>query len=244
MSKHFESLRQVESELTKAGNRHAQLPDYSLACTFEPRVGPRTYEALCKLVRRLFLTSGHNSRCILFAGAAPGVGCTWVSVHVAQVLASLTAAQVCLVEASTTPSWLSTHFNISDLNNSSESETFNHMSAKRVGSNLWLMPADADHLGGVIESGELLEARIEQLKRDFDYVLLDVSSMSDSSRSLAFAPVVDGAILVLKAGQTSRPVLQRSIKDFQTVGMKVIGTVLNQREYPIPASIYKRFIRP
>ena len=245
MSKHFELLREVEIELgTKANGRHTESSNYSLPCRFESKIGPRTQEALCKLVRGLFLTSGQHSRCILFAGAAAGVGCTWVSVHVAQVLSSLTAAQVCLVEASTTPSWLSAYFNISDLKEPSESETFNRVSAKRVGDNLWLIPADADHLGGVASPGELLEARIEQLRHDFDYVLLDGSSMSDSSRSMAFAPMVDGAILVLRAGHTSRPALQRSIKDFETVGMKVIGTVLNKREYPIPASIYKRFIRP
>ena len=241
MSKHFESLRQVDSELTNTSPRHRASSEYGLNCRLEPKVGPRTYEALCRLVRRSFLTSGHNSRCILFAGAAAGVGCTWVSVHVAEVLSSLTAAQICLVEASTTPTWVSTYFNMSDLKEWSESETFNRVSARRVGDNLWLVPAD--NLGGLVSSGELLEARIEQLKRDFDYVLLDVSSMSDGSRSLAFAPMVDGVILVLKAGHTSRPALQRSIKDFENVGMKIIGTVLNQREYPIPASIYKRFIR-
>jgi len=54
------------------------------------------------------------------------------------------------------------------------------------------------------------------------------------------AILADGAVLVLKAGHTRRPVARLAIAELEAAGVKILGTVLNQRDYPIPEAIYKR----
>jgi Mrp family chromosome partitioning ATPase len=60
------------------------------------------------------------------------------------------------------------------------------------------------------------------------------------SSSLTLGTLADGVVLVLKAGHTRRPAVHLAITELEGAGVKVLGTVLNQRDYPIPDAIYKR----
>jgi hypothetical protein len=46
-------------------------------------------------------------------------------------------------------------------------------------------------------------------------------------------------VLVLKSGESRYPALNGLVSDLDALGIKVIGTVLNFRQYPIPRWILK-----
>jgi len=235
MSKNFELLRQFEGEWrSPAVDDH--LEPLGPAANLGVKIVGRTYDELCRLVHRLFQPGADAARCVLFTGAAPSVGCTWVTAHTAKVLCSRTSAQVCLVGMDTHEHQLREHF---DYCNAGESD-LRSPQPQRIATNLWILTADKLHSKDIASSPQPQEALLTDLRRRFDYVLLDAPAVASNSLASSFGAFIDGAVLVLKARHTRRPVVQLAVERLESAGVKILGTVLNQRDYPIPQSIYKR----
>jgi hypothetical protein len=83
-------------------------------------------------------------------------------------------------------------------------------------------------------------ACIKALRWNFDYVLIDCSSLAVSADATTLASLVDGISVVVKAGQTRRAQIKRSQKTIESAAGKFLGFVLNQRRYPVPNWIYQR----
>jgi receptor protein-tyrosine kinase len=78
------------------------------------------------------------------------------------------------------------------------------------------------------------------LSQRFDYVIFDASAVLSSAESSLLAASVDGVVLVARAGRTKREVLVKAEKLIRFSGGKVLGVILNRRQFPIPDAIYKR----
>ncbi len=75
-----------------------------------------------------------------------------------------------------------------------------------------------------------LEALLDRLKGDYDYVLLDsppVLPMADINR---IAHVVDGIIFVVAAGMTPISLVKRAVSTIEVYQRKIVGTVLTQSD--------------
>ena len=81
---------------------------------------------------------------------------------------------------------------------------------------------------------------INLLRNEFDYALIDCSSLRESGDLLSVAPFVDGVILVVEANRTRRDQIQRAERAVETGQGKLLGHVLNKRTYAIPGWIYRR----
>ena len=80
----------------------------------------------------------------------------------------------------------------------------------------------------------------ENIKQQFDLILIDSPPATTSSDGLTISSMVDGVVLVLEAEKTRWP-LAKSIKDkIIRNGGKVLGIVFNKRRHHIPEFIYKR----
>lgn len=78
------------------------------------------------------------------------------------------------------------------------------------------------------------------LKNHFDLVIIDTAPLSISPDGLAFAPKVDGVIMVMEAETTRWKVAEDLKEKITAVGGNLLGIVLNKRRYYIPDFIYKR----
>jgi Mrp family chromosome partitioning ATPase len=81
---------------------------------------------------------------------------------------------------------------------------------------------------------------INLLRNEFDYALVDCSSLKESSDLLSVAPFVDGVILVIEANKTRREQIQHAERTIEAAKGKLLGHVLNKRTYTIPEWIYRR----
>ena len=81
---------------------------------------------------------------------------------------------------------------------------------------------------------------IDLLRNEFDYALIDCSSLKESGDLLSVAPFVDGVILVTEANRTRREQIQRAERTIETAQGRLFGHVLNKRTYAIPEWIYRR----
>lgn len=81
--------------------------------------------------------------------------------------------------------------------------------------------------------------RLQAFSSEFDYTLIDCPALKVSYEAAMLAPLVDGVVLVVEADRTKRDQIRRAQ---QTVGMsngKLLGLVLNKRQYLVPQWLYR-----
>jgi len=102
----------------------------------------------------------------------------------------------------------------------------------------WPLPEEIRR-GGLMQPSAA-RAVVEGLSGSYDWVILDVPSVLETPDAAALAAVADGAVLVVQAGRTKRPVVGRAADLLRRAGARVLGSVLNRRRLEIPEFIYKR----
>jgi receptor protein-tyrosine kinase len=95
-------------------------------------------------------------------------------------------------------------------------------------SNLWVLPNDGADLPieQLIHSSRLAKI-IERLRSEFDIVLIDVPPLLNLADARIIGRHVDGAALIVRAGQTEKWELIGACQCLQDDGIPVFGTVLN-----------------
>ncbi len=72
------------------------------------------------------------------------------------------------------------------------------------------------------------------LKHEYDLIVLDCPPVVPVSDPLQFVDVVDGALYMVMAGQTSRDIAQRGIEILKSVGTNILGVVANNLAEVLP----------
>lgn len=80
---------------------------------------------------------------------------------------------------------------------------------------------------GELLSSEGMEALITDAMKDYDFVLVDAPPLLNITDGRILAAVVEGTVLVIKGGATSREQVQRAQDCADAVGAHMIGVVLN-----------------
>ncbi len=106
----------------------------------------------------------------------------------------------------------------------------------RVKENLWLMRSATEDAVSVTPS---LHASLCDLRREFDYSIL-AGPAADSPEALAMLQMVDGMVLVISARHTRRATARSVKRILEAANAPILGTVLMDRVFPIPAKIYRR----
>ena len=89
-------------------------------------------------------------------------------------------------------------------------------------------------------ASERLAGYIAELRRSFDYVLVDSPPASLYTDSVVLGAISDGVALVIKAHCSRRSTANKILEDFAAARVRVLGAVLNQRTFPVPEAIYSR----
>ena len=122
-----------------------------------------------------------------------------------------------------------------------QSASIRHYAQPLTLNNLWMIPCGgaADH-PQVMRNSERIKIRFEELRRQFDFVLLNAPSMSMTANLTQLAKLADGVIFVIEANSTRRETTRRLKESLQEIQARVLGVVLNDRRFPIPASVYRK----
>lgn len=83
-------------------------------------------------------------------------------------------------------------------------------------------------------------ACIAALQSRFDLLILDGPSLLVSSDASLASPHFDGVLLVIACEATQWGVAQHVRDKIESVGGRLLGTVLNRRRYYVPSSVYLR----
>jgi capsular exopolysaccharide synthesis family protein len=94
--------------------------------------------------------------------------------------------------------------------------------------NLWVLPCGpVPPNPAELLHAEAFRALLEELARRFDRVILDSPPVGAVSDPVVASTAVDGTLLVLKAGRTSREHARRAVRALTDVNARIFGAVLN-----------------
>jgi capsular exopolysaccharide synthesis family protein len=88
-------------------------------------------------------------------------------------------------------------------------------------------------------SSRKLKTLVEKMAENFDFVVIDSPPIQSVTDSLALIQIVDGTVLVIRAGKTTYDMLQSGLKKLKDVQCHLLGCVLNgQSKRNAPGSYY------
>lgn len=196
---------------------------------------------ILQLVRRLFLVKRRESlHQILFCGVESENGSSSICASIGRALASANSKSVCLVDGNVNSANLSRIFGLEKAIPSPLHFPSIREQCAQVGENLWLagthlITEGRDSLLPVAD----LKQRLAELNRAFDYLLIDAPGVRDSSDAELLGQFVEAAILVVEANKTRRTAAAKAKEGLDVAGIKLLGTILNNRTFPIPEKVYQ-----
>jgi len=101
--------------------------------------------------------------------------------------------------------------------------------------NLWLLPAGGRPHNPVEFLGSPAMAKaLQTFSERFDMVVIDTCPVLAASDPLVLGTLVDGVLLVVRAGDTEQGEAKHAVDQLNTVGARVVGVVLNDPNSEMP----------
>ncbi|MBF0495776.1 MAG: hypothetical protein HQK58_04260 [Deltaproteobacteria bacterium] len=109
--------------------------------------------------------------------------------------------------------------------------------------NLYILPSGfkkgATRRGTFLSPDTLLNDFLKFCVGTFDITILDGQPVSESANVVRLGQDVTQVIFVCKYGYSRRELIRAALDRLTSNNVKVAGTVMNAREYPVPQIIYK-----
>ena len=201
-------------------------------------------EALRLVQRIFFLQTETPPKVVVFAGIDHGNGCSRICVRAAEALPAHGQGAVCIVEGNFRSPSLPEVFGTTNhhgLTNALLGNAPIRSFAKPVRADgMWLLSAGAlaPDSHGLLNS-DRLKTRFDELRNEFEYILVDAPPLTRYSDAIALGRVADGLVLVLEAHATRREAALRITENLRATQVNLLGVVLNKRTFPIPESLYR-----
>jgi len=267
MSKNFELLQKLDRDRqARNGARPGEfshdvcestatlddLPRPILACERpSTKIGEAIRVEISKLIHRLFLTSeltvpsSMPQHAVVFSGFEQSNGPGRVTGITSDMLAEQAPnMKVCVVDADFHNPSLHDHFGIPNgigFTDALRDPAVTCHFTRRLTNNLWIMSCGAPSRrtnGHSQISSETAQAVMEDLRRNFDYVLITAGNIAGSNNAIVLGHAARGVIMVIEANCTRREIAEKYKRSFQAANVRVLGAVLHNRTFPIPQSLY------
>jgi capsular exopolysaccharide synthesis family protein len=179
----------------------------------------------------LLAAAGHPPKTILMTSSQPGEGKTTTSVNIGICLSQM-GAKVLIIDADMRCPRVHKIFGLNHRRGlssylSSDLLLKNVVQATQI-PNLWVLPSglvppnSADLL-----SSEKMHTMLEKLSDYFDHILIDSPPVSSVTDPVLLSRLVDGVVMVIHGGKSSREMVIHTRQELHNVGAKIFGVVLN-----------------
>jgi Mrp family chromosome partitioning ATPase len=83
-------------------------------------------------------------------------------------------------------------------------------------------------------------AGLLHLRQVFGYLVVHAAPLGNDTVASVVGQATDGAVLVLDADNTRRVAARNAKQTLEAARVPLLGTVLNDRTFPIPEKLYRR----
>jgi capsular exopolysaccharide synthesis family protein len=182
----------------------------------------------------LLSTAGHAPKTLLVTSGNPGEGKTTTAANLALSLAQ-TGARVLVLDADMRSPRIHTTFdivNVAGLSTALSRDVSEldilALIACQEDTGLHVMssgpiPPNPAELLGSVQMKKLLQT----LSANFDHIVIDSPPIANITDGVLLATLVDGVVLVVHGGHSSRELVQRARQLLRGVGARIFGVVLN-----------------
>ena len=111
----------------------------------------------------------------------------------------------------------------------------------RLTANLWRVPGfDPRDCGQASGTGAYWLSCLADLRDEFEYAVIQGPEAGVSNEAALLGQLADGMILVLGAHRTRKATARKIKQSLEGAQSRILGTVLNERRFPVPERIYRR----
>jgi Mrp family chromosome partitioning ATPase len=227
----------IEEPFYASSANENELPDSPFSL---PRRSTAADKEIARLVESLVLPhNGRELRSLVFCEIESGSASSFVCAGTGCGLAERSQL-VCLVDANVRERKLSHYLGLGSHTIRKSESTLLEEKCMQLQKNLWFAGTNLiTDDNGVLLPVDKLASVLGRLRTFFHYLLFDTQSMNESRDAALFGNLSDGAILVIEAGVTRKQSALRAKEFLEAASVPLIGTILNNRSFPIPESIYR-----
>ena len=92
-------------------------------------------------------------------------------------------------------------------------------------------------------SSENMKKLINDLREEFDFILLDSPPVMSVTDAVVLAALVDGVVMVIRGAETPIPPIQRAIQQLSDVNVRILGTALNGIDFKKGGYYYQYYYK-
>lgn len=242
MSKNYELLLRIERGATKGAKNELKHSPSGLGPTNAHTLPDVRDRQLTSLVQRLLATDFKNApRVIAFADVEKQNGSTWICSRTSELLAA--RASVCAMDLNFDSPGMHSYFGLDNTNGLSN-VMFEGCPAEQivqpVATGPTVITSGMGDFAITAEVADVLSSVISDLRTKFDYILIDAPPINSHAQAAMLSSLADGVILVVQANQTKRDDAKKASRELHAWNVNVIGSILNNRTFPIPENIYRK----
>jgi Mrp family chromosome partitioning ATPase len=237
MSQNFELLRQLEADFRFTDVVPEEIP---LVATPSERSNREFSQQLLALAQTVFLSDGANApHTVVLSGIDRDNASSEICVDLGRILAAYSARPVCLVDAHTGSPRLEKMLR-GDQPISFPDSNRDH--CQEITPNLWLAQLN---IKGALKEGAFgvaddLKEQLGSLQQTFGLVLIDTPAVNTRAEAAVLGQLVDGVILIIEANVTRKAAALKARQGLESMNVRILGSILNNRTLPIPEALYRR----
>ena len=194
----------------------------------------KTGQAFTELAQVAAATLGDGNHVLLVAGTTPGAGTSIIAANLAATLARTHSAAVLVsanLNSTVAPQLLGLREHAEGLAEllAGTADVRDVAQAPAAAPRLWVIPPGTDLSLAVYNfQHDTVRALISQLRKDAQFVVIEVQATHEEADSFALSEFADAALITVERSRTTQPMAMACIRRLRQLQTPILGAVVHQ----------------